>query len=192
MTPARRHDTGQRDNLRATAAISTLLAKCCKGSAAGPDQIPYGVWNGLRSVNHRIIQILVDKMLEWEIHPPMLEESIRVIVAKPNKVDYTDCTSFRVINLMQKVSKIAERVVAGPLTSIIYSEGLYSIKQTGSLLKRSTVDTAISLQHGIKESQFTKKKVSSIFLDMKGVWRIYAPETLRQGGRYRKDPRIPN
>jgi len=50
-------------------------------------------------------------MLTWGIHPPMLKESIGVILPEPNKPDYTDCASFRVIALMQTFSKIVERVV---------------------------------------------------------------------------------
>jgi len=37
VTPARRHDTGQRDDLTAIAEISTVLAKGNKGSVAGFD-----------------------------------------------------------------------------------------------------------------------------------------------------------
>ena len=98
----------------------------------------------------------------------MLKEATGVILPKPNKDNYMDCASFRVIALMQTFSKIAERVVAGRLTRIAYEKGLYSINQRGSLPDRSTVDTAVSLQHWIREAQFAKKKASSIFLDVKG------------------------
>ena len=91
-----------------------------------------------------------------------------MILPKPNKSDYTDCASFRVIALMQTFSNIAERVVNNRLMNIAYKEGLYCINQTGSLPHRSTVDTAVSLQHWIKEAQFTKRMVSSLFLDVKG------------------------
>jgi len=91
--------------------------------------------------------MLVKDMLTWGIHPPMLKESTGVILAKPNKSDYTDCTSFRVIALMQTLSKIVERLVNNCLLTIAYAEGLYCINQTGSLPHRSTVEVAISLQH---------------------------------------------
>jgi len=45
---------------------------------------------------------------------------------------------------------------------------MYCINQTGSLPQRSTVDAVMFLQHWIKEGQFAKKKVSTIFLDVKG------------------------
>lgn len=51
---------------------------------------------------------------------------------------------------------------------IAYNTGLYCINQTGTLPYRSTVNAAVLLQHWIKESQFTKKKISSDCLDVKG------------------------
>lgn len=44
-------------------------------------------------------------MLVWGIYPPILKESIGVILPKPNKHDYTDCASFWVIVLIQTFSK---------------------------------------------------------------------------------------
>ena len=46
--------------------------------------------------------------------------------------------------------------------------GLDCIQQKGSLPYRSTVDAALFLQHWIKEAQFAKKNMSSLFLDVKG------------------------
>ena len=46
--------------------------------------------------------------------------------------------------------------------------GLDCIQQKGSLRYRSTVDAALFLQHWIKEAQFAKKKMSALFLDVKG------------------------
>ena len=51
---------------------------------------------------------------------------------------------------------------------IAYQQDLYCINQTGSLPQCSTVDAIASLQHWIKEAQFAKKKVSTVFLDVKG------------------------
>jgi len=145
MLPAKRHDLGVSDELAMIDEVSVALSKCSKKSAAGPNQVPYGVSKGIMLVNQKIIPALINDMLVWGIHPPMLKESIGVILPKPNKNDYTDCSSFRVIALMQTFSKIAERVVNNRLMKIVYESGLYCINQTGSLPHRSTVDAAISL-----------------------------------------------
>lgn len=56
----------------------------------------------------------------------MLKESIGVILPKPNKTNYMDCASFRVIVLMQTFCKIAERIINNKLMAIAYNKGLYA------------------------------------------------------------------
>jgi len=115
-----------------------------------------------------MIPELVNEILEWGFHPPILQMSTGIIVPKPNKQDYTNCASFRVITLIQTFSKIIEQIVNTRLMDIAYKEYMYCINQTGSVPKRSTVDAVMSLQHLIKEAQFAKQKMSTIFLDAKG------------------------
>jgi len=45
---------------------------------------------------------------------------------------------------------------------------MYCINQTDSLPQRLSMDAVMSLQHWIKEAQFARMKVSTIFLDFKG------------------------
>ena len=69
---------------------------------------------------------------------------------------------------MQTFSKITERIINKRLMAIAYKTGLYCINQTGSLPQRSTTDAVVSLSNWIKEAQFAKQKVSTVFLDVKG------------------------
>jgi len=130
-----------------TGEVSETLEKCSNKSAPGPDQVPYGVWKNIHRMEGKIIPKLAEDMLEWGIHPPMLKESTGIILPKPGKKDYTDCASFRVIALMQTVSKIVERIVNNRGMAIAYKEDMYCINQTGSLPQRSTVDAALLLKH---------------------------------------------
>jgi len=134
----------------------------------GPDQVPHRVWKGIHLVNLKILPMLVKAMLAWAIHPPMVKESTGVTLPKPNTPHYMERASIRVTGLMQTLSKIVEKVVNNFLLTIPYAEGLYCINQIGSLPHRSTVDAVVSVQLWIKEAQFAKNKVSSLFLDVKG------------------------
>jgi len=73
-TPARKHDLDQESDLEWIGEISEVLKKCSGRSAAGPDQVPYGVWKGIHSVIPKILPMLVKDMLTWGIHPPMVKE----------------------------------------------------------------------------------------------------------------------
>ena len=148
--------------------VSGALEKCSNKSAPGPDQVPYGVWKNIHRLNGEIIPLLAGDLLRWGIHPPSLKGSLGIILPKPNKKDYTDCASFRVIALMQTFSKITERIINKRLMAIAYKTGLYCINQTGSLPQWSTTDAVVSLSNWIKEAQFAKQKVSTVFLEVKG------------------------
>jgi len=68
---------------------------------------------------------------------------------------------------MQTFSKIAELIINQHLIRFAKASGLYSIRQTGSLLQRPTFDGGTSLKHGVQEAQAAGLKASTMFLDIK-------------------------
>lgn len=62
------------------------LVKCSNTSITGPDQVPYGVWKGIHSINTKIILILVKDMWVWGIHPLMPKESTGVILPNATRM----------------------------------------------------------------------------------------------------------
>ena len=97
----------------------------------------------------------------------MLKEAIGVVLPKPGKDIYQECLSFQVIALMQTFLKRVERIVNKRLMKIAYESNMYCINQTESLPQSCTVNAVLSLRHWTREAQFTGKKVSMIFLDVK-------------------------
>jgi len=69
---------------------------------------------------------------------------------------------------MQTFSKIAERIINQRLTKFAKLNGLYSLRQTGSLPQRATIDAGISLRYWVQEAQAAGLKASTMFLDIKG------------------------
>jgi len=69
---------------------------------------------------------------------------------------------------METFSKIAERIINQRLIEFAKLNGLYLIRQTGSLLQRVTFDAGISLKHWVQEAQAAGLKASTMFLDIKG------------------------
>ena len=107
--------------------------------------MPYGVWKGIHTVNHHVIPKLINHLLSLSIHPPSLQDSLGILLPKPAKGDYDAFASYRVIALMQTFAKIVERIINQRLIKFAKLNGLYSIRQTGSLPQRATFDTGISL-----------------------------------------------
>jgi len=160
--------------------VSLALQKCSNNSAPGQDQVPYGVWKRIHTVNHHVIPKLIYHLLSLSIHPPSLNDSLGILLPKPAKGDYNPFASYRVIALMQTFSKIAERIINHRLIKFAQLNSLYSLRQTGSLPQRATFDAGISLRHYVQEAQAGGLKASTMFLDIKGGFDNVDHSTLLQ------------
>jgi len=87
---------------------------------------------------------------------------------KPGKPFYNPPASFRVIVLLQTVSKILETVVASRLSLIARTLKLVHSHQCGSLPALSSFDAAIALVDIVRTLQRPGLRVSTLFLDIKG------------------------
>src|SRR5712691_3014383 len=148
--------------------ISNVLSKCSNLSTPGPDQIPYGTWKRIHAINPLAIPNLLTPLLERGHHPLSLKVANGIVLPKPAKPSYSDPSSFRIIVLLETISKLLERVVTFRLYDHAINCKLLHPNQGGSLPGRSTADAATTLIHEIKLLQFSGLKVSTLFLDIKG------------------------
>ncbi|KAH8146840.1 uncharacterized protein LAJ45_09214 [Morchella importuna] len=158
--------------------VRTTLLPSSNLSAPGPDTIPYSVWKGVHKANPHIIPALLNPLLKSGYHPLSLKRANGVILAKPNKADYTLPTSYRIIVLLQTFSKILEKIVTLRLASIAKAVGLIHPHQCGSVAGLSTADAVTTLLHETKAMQHAKLKVSTLFLDIKGDFDNVVKHTL--------------
>ena len=91
-----------------------------------------------------------------------------VVLDKPGKLSYDLPPSFRIIVLLQTISKIVERIVASRLSAIARYFGLLHRNQCGSLPSRSSFHACTALTDTVCTLQRPALKVSSLFLDIKG------------------------
>ena len=137
-------------------------------SAPGPDQINYVVWKQVNTINPSILLNLLSPLLAFGYHPSSLKRANRIFLPKPGKADYSSPASFRIIVLLETVSKILERIVATRLSLLGRTVGLLHTNQCGSLAGLSTFDASASLVHEVRSYQRPNTKVSSLFLDIRG------------------------
>ena len=91
-----------------------------------------------------------------------------VVLDKPGKPSYDSVSSFRIIVLLQTLSKILERIDASRLSAIARYVGLLHRNQCGSLPSLSSFDACTALIDTVRTLQRPPLKVSSLFLDIKG------------------------
>jgi len=91
-----------------------------------------------------------------------------IVLDKPGKPDYSTPASFRIIVLLETVSKILERLSALRLAGTARSLGLLHPNQCGSLAGLCCFDAVATLTHEVRLLQDASFKVSTLVLDVKG------------------------
>jgi len=150
------------------AEVSSALRKSSKTSAPGPSGIPYSIWKQVHKANERLLPSLFTPLLTHGYHPLAMKKANSIVLDKPGKPDYRTPASFRIIVLLETVSKILERLSALHLASAARSLGLLQPNQCGSLAGLGCFDAVATLTHEVRLLQAGCFKVSTLFLDVKG------------------------
>jgi hypothetical protein len=108
--------------------------------------------------------------IELGHQPTIWRESIRVIIKKFNKSDYSDPKSYRIISLLNCLGKITEKIMAERLSHVAETTDLLYHNQIGGRKQRSAIDAAMSLLSYIEINKQRKKLTSCLFLDIKGAY----------------------
>jgi len=154
------------------------LARCLPTSAPGLDKTPNSVWKSIHRVAPLLINALLAPPVSHGFHPPALKMTDGIVLDKPSKPSYDSPASFRVIVLLQTFSKILERILNSRLACVARVSGLHNPHQCGSLAGVSASDATTTLTHEVRTLQMARRKVSTLFLDIKGGFDNVTPPTL--------------
>jgi len=89
-----------------------------------------------------------------------------IIIPKPNKLSYDHLKAFRLIVLLNTLSKLIEKVVAKRLQFIVTSNDFIHPSQLGGLKFKSTADTSIALTHIVWLEWAKGRSTSSLAFDI--------------------------
>ena len=169
--------------------VTLALSKSSNTSAPGPDMISYDVWKQVHRSCSSLLTELLSPLLRYGHHSASLKKANGIVLDKPSKASYDTPASFRVIILLETLSKILEGVVASRLSLLARHVGLLHPHQTGSLPGLSTFDATSTLTHEVRLLQRLGSKVLSLFLDIKGGFDNVDPSqltsALRAKGAYK-------
>ena len=158
-----------KDHLELEAAeISRALAHSSPSLAPGPDKTPNSVWKRIKKVAADLILNLLAPLLHYGYHHPSLKKAYGIVLDKPGKPSYDSASSFRIIVLLQTFSKILERIMNSRLSGVPKVTSLLNPHHCGSLAGLSVADACSTLTHEIWTLQIDKRKVCTLFLDIKG------------------------
>ena len=158
--------------------IGRARAPSSPSSGPGPDITPNSVWKRIHRVAPDLIHDLLAPLVAHGFYPPTLKIADGIVLDKPGKPSHYSPSSFRVIVLLQTFSKILERIMNSRLSCVAHVAGLINPHQCGSLTGFSASDAATTVTHKIRTLQMAGRKVSTLFLDIKGGFNNVNSSTL--------------
>jgi hypothetical protein len=111
-----------------------------------------------------------------------------ILLPKPVKKSYIKPTIFRIIVLLETISKILEPIVTFCLYNYTIQHNLIHPSPGGSAPGSSTSDAAATLTHVVKLLQAMVLKVASLFHDIKGGFDNVTSHTFATNLRAHKTP----
>ena len=158
--------------------VARVLSRSSPASAPGPDTIPYSVWKSIHREIPTLLPALLGPLVERGYHPSSLKAAEGVVLEKPGKAAYDTPASYRVIVLLETLSKILERLFANRLSVQAREIGMLHPNQCGSLPGVSSFHAAAALTHEVATAHKLKLKASSLLLDIKGGFDNVRPDSL--------------
>jgi len=158
--------------------IDRVLARSSPLSAPGADMTPISVCKRINKVAPDLILNLLSSLVSYGFHPPSLKGADGIILDNPRKPSYDSPSSFQIIILLQNFSKIMERIMNGRLSCLARVTVLLNPHHCGSLMGLSVADMCNTHTHEIRTVWMDKRKVSALFLDIRGGFANDNPSAL--------------
>jgi len=136
------------------------------------------VWKRIHRESPHLIHDHLAPLVAYRFHPPTLKMADGIVLDKPGKASYDSPSPFRVIVLLQTFSKILERIINSRLPCVARLVGLLNPHQCGSLAGLSASNPTSTLTHEVRTLQMAGRKVSTLFLDIKGGFDNVNPSAL--------------
>ena len=153
-------------------------------TAPGNDTIGFRIIRLFWSWDATRMHHLFSACLSLGYHPSRWKVARRVILPKPNKLNYNIPRAYRVISLLCCFSKLLEKAITIRLTQQLDSQ-LYP-QQFGGRPKRGTLDALLCLVDNVERAWKRKNIVVGLLLDIKGAFdcvsRHYLVKTLSKMG----------
>ncbi|CAA7264615.1 unnamed protein product [Cyclocybe aegerita] len=129
--------------------LLSALKGCSNSSVPGPDHVTWAHLKELFKDKHILMLFIVlANACLWVGHwLRIFEESLSVIVPKPNKPSYAVPKAFRPIVLLITFSKLIEKMIANRIQFDTVKHDIFHPNQLGGIRQRSTEDAGLILTH---------------------------------------------
>ena len=150
------------------ASISDYEVQCTFGRGSdtpGPDGISARLIDKAdRDLMHECLSLLWNKSWDHGYFVSEWKQENRVIIPKPDKDDYNECSAYRTISLTSCLGKRFENITAQRLSAVLESRN-FDKDQFAYLHHRSTTQALMILVENVKKSLIDGEAAGAVFYD---------------------------
>jgi len=147
--------------------VGTLLGKASNSSTPGDDWISADIVKVFWQWNRQHFTQLVQACIWLGHHPKLWKMAKGVIIPKPGRPDYSKVRAYRVISLLDVVSKLIECTVAHLIADHLECKcGLHN-GQFRCHKRQSCIDAVAVLMNQTQQAWNNKRTAGTLFMDVK-------------------------
>jgi len=115
---------------------------------------------------HMVYSVLIDQ----GYHSICWRQGTEAILKKEDKSDYSALKAYRMITLLNCLSKVSEKIMATRLSYWAKTTDLLYHEQMSDRKQRSAINAAMCLTHDVQQAINNNKVLSALFLNVKGAF----------------------
>jgi hypothetical protein len=161
--------------------IKNVIFSSATKKIPGPNRISFRILREAHKTIPELFNSLFPALIEAGYHPKYFKKAIGVILKKPQNArppyrDYELPKAYKMILLLNCLSKVAEKIVATRLSNLAEVKKVLHHIQIGSRRQKSAIDAAILLTDYIQEKWIQwGEKVFIMLMDMANAFAAVAP-----------------
>lgn len=147
--------------------VREALFKSSAKTSPGESQTSYLVLRWTWSVAEDYMHALMKRCLQGGYHPKVWRRAIAVVLRKPKKPNYSKSRAYHLIQLLECLGKLLEKIVARRLTYLVGRHNLIPGTQFGGRSNSSAADAILSFTNDIQAAWNNGKVTSTLTFDIK-------------------------
>jgi hypothetical protein len=138
--------------------------------APGESQVPFRALRWAWQVAADNIHAIMHQCIENGYHPRAWRRAVAVALRKPKKPDYSKPKAYRLIQLLECLGKVLERIVAMRLSHMVGEHRLVPETQFVARANSSTVDAMLAYVHDVEAARNHNLVTSVLTFDISGFF----------------------
>jgi len=157
--------------------LVAAMMKKASSTAPEEDRISANILKVFWEWDQQIFTGLVKACIRVGHHPELWKTAREVVIPKANKPDYSQVRAYRVISLLDTISKLVERTAAHLIADHLErSKGLHE-GQYGCRRRRVTVDAVAMLMNHTERAWECKKLAGTLLMDVQAAFQQHEQQT---------------